>query len=67
MEIKVCSECKVNPQFSSVDEFGLVYSCECPNCRKHTQNVLCPSATICNPNIDEETKNRLIEEWNSKN
>ncbi|QPW62064.1 hypothetical protein [Clostridium botulinum] len=67
MKIKVCSECKVNPQFSSVDEFGLIYSCECPKCGKHTQDILCSDIDINNPSIDKETKIRLIEEWNSKN
>ncbi|CAG7839899.1 hypothetical protein CLOHAE12215_01315 [Clostridium haemolyticum] len=67
MEIKLCSKCKLKPKFVLVDELGMIYSYECPKCGKRTQNVLCPSATIDNPNIDKETKNRLIKEWNSEN
>lgn len=64
--IKKCSKCNELPCIQPT-ELGIIYRLICPNCGKHTQDLISPSSSLDNPHLDEETKSRLIDEWNSMN
>ncbi len=66
MDISNCSNCKIQPKIQS-DELRCIYRLICTNCGKHTQDKICPNATLTNPHCDEATMNLLIQEWNSMN
>lgn len=66
MDIKKCSKCNITPKIQN-DELSMVYRFICTKCGKHTQDLLSPSSTPSNPHCDDNTYQRLIEEWNKMN
>ena len=49
------------------DELGMKYWYECPECGEKTIKVTSRTSTVRRPRIDEEAKDKLSDEWNSKN
>ena len=45
----------------------MTYRFICPECDKHTQDLMSPSSTLDNPHCDNVTYQRLIDEWNDMN
>ena len=66
MDIKNCLGCNITPGIQT-DELGMTYRFICTKCGKHTQDILSPSSTLNNPHCDDNTFQRLTEEWNSMN
>jgi len=66
MGIKVCSKCQMYPVLEN-DELGMKYWYECPECGEKTIKGTSRTSTVRRPRIDEEAKDKLSDEWNSKN
>lgn len=63
MEMKKCSNCNCKPCIQSSD-VGMIFRLICPKCGKFTGDILSPTAQLGDKEPDEETLQRLIEEWN---